>query len=48
MCLMDYNDLLALYDCCAAVTTEWMYDKVAIPAGKTWTHRDRPSSRWPV
>lgn len=37
MFLMDYNDLWRLYDNGQAVTTEWMYDKVAIPAGKTWT-----------
>jgi hypothetical protein len=36
LCLMDYNDLWRLYDNVEAVTTEWMYDKVAIPAGKTW------------
>ena len=36
MFLMDYNDLWKLYDNQTAVTTEWMYDKVAIPAGKTW------------
>jgi len=35
--LMDYNDLWRLYDCVNAVTTEWMYDKVAIPGGKTWS-----------
>jgi uncharacterized membrane protein len=37
MFLMDYNDLQHLYDNTAATTTEWMYDDVAIPAGKTWT-----------
>ena len=37
MFLMDYNDLWRLYNCVAAVTTEWMYDRVAIPAGKTWS-----------
>ena len=37
VCLMDYNDLWRLYDCISSVTTEWMYDKVAIPGGKTWT-----------
>jgi uncharacterized membrane protein len=37
MCLMDYNDLWRLYDNSGAITTEWMYDKVAIPGGKTWT-----------
>ena len=37
MFLMNYNDLYQLYDNCASLTTEWMYDKVAIPAGKAWT-----------
>lgn len=37
MFLMDYNDLQQLYDNTAATTTEWMYDDVAVPAGKTWT-----------
>jgi len=37
MCLFDYNDLWRIYDNLEAVTTEWMYDKVAIPAGKTWS-----------
>lgn len=37
MCLMNYNDLWRIYDNLSAVTTEWMYDKVAIPAGKAWT-----------
>lgn len=36
MLLMDYNDLWRFYDNASAVTTEWMYDKVAIPPGKTW------------
>ncbi len=36
MFLMDYNDLMQVYDNSAANTTEWMYDDVAIPAGKTW------------
>ena len=36
MFLMDYNDLLQVYDNWGANTTEWMYDDVAIPAGKTW------------
>ena len=36
MFLMDYNDLQQLYDNTAATTTEWMYDDVAVPAGKTW------------
>jgi len=37
MCLMDYNDLWRVYDNAVSVTTEWMYDRVAIPAGKTWS-----------
>ena len=37
MCLMDFNDLWRIYDNGSAITTEWMYDKVAIPAGKTWS-----------
>jgi hypothetical protein len=37
MFLMDYNDLQHLYDNTGATTTEWMYDDVAVPAGKTWT-----------
>ncbi|MHB9131196.1 MAG: hypothetical protein ACYDBB_08915 [Armatimonadota bacterium] len=37
MFLMDYNDLQQLYDNTASTTTEWMYDDVAVPAGKTWT-----------
>lgn len=37
MCLMDYNDLWRVYDNVFAITTEWMYDKVAIPAGKAWS-----------
>ena len=37
MFLMDYNDLQQLYDNTAATTTEWMYDDVAVPAGKTWS-----------
>jgi uncharacterized membrane protein len=37
MSLMDYNDLWRLYDCVGSMTTEWMYDKVAIPGGKTWS-----------
>ena len=37
MFLMDYNDLWQTYDNTYAITTEWFYDKVAIPAGKTWT-----------
>jgi uncharacterized membrane protein len=35
--LMDYNDLYRLYPNAISVTTEWMYDKVAIPSGKQWT-----------
>lgn len=37
MFLMDYNDLQQLYDNAWANTIEWMYDDVAVPAGKTWT-----------
>ena len=37
MFLIDYNDLWRIYECCGALTTEWMYDKVAIPAGKAWS-----------
>ena len=37
MFLMDYNDLWRLYDNVWAVTTEWMYDRAAIPAGKSWS-----------
>ncbi len=36
MFLMDYNDLWRIYDNAFAITTEWMYDRVAIPVGKTW------------
>jgi uncharacterized membrane protein len=35
--LMDYNDLFRLYPNAYSSTTEWMYDKVGIPAGKTWS-----------
>lgn len=34
--VMDYNDLFRLYPNSVSVTTEWMYDKVAIPPGKSW------------
>ncbi len=37
MFLMDYNDLQHVYDNTAATTVEWMYDDVAVPAGKTWS-----------
>ncbi|HOF86793.1 MAG TPA: hypothetical protein PLZ36_01645 [Armatimonadota bacterium] len=37
MFLMEYNDLWRPYPNGLSVTTEWFYDKVAIPAGKTWT-----------
>ncbi|HOS43113.1 MAG TPA: glutamine amidotransferase, partial [Armatimonadota bacterium] len=37
MLLMDYNDLWKFYDNVGAASTEWMYDQVAIPPGKTWT-----------
>lgn len=36
MLLMDYNDLWKLYTNMGAVTTEWFYDRVAIPPGKSW------------
>ena len=36
MFLMDYNDLWRIYDNSSSVTTEWMYDRVAIPPNKTW------------
>jgi len=36
MLVMDYNDLWKLYDNIPAATVEWMYDSVAIPAGKAW------------
>ena len=35
--IMDYNDLFRLYPNSMDLTTEWMYDKVAIPPGKTWS-----------
>ncbi|MCX7933777.1 MAG: hypothetical protein N3A66_00785 [Planctomycetota bacterium] len=37
MFLMDYNDLWRIYDNVASITTEWMYDRVEIPVGKTWS-----------
>lgn len=37
MFLMDYNDLWRIYDNLASVTTEWMYDRTAIPSKKTWS-----------
>lgn len=37
MFLFDYNDLWRIYDNVAAVTTEWMYDRIGIPSGKTWS-----------
>jgi uncharacterized membrane protein len=36
MLLMDYNDLWKFYTNMGAVTTEWFYDRVAIPPGKSW------------
>jgi len=36
MLLMDYNDLWKHYNNMAAVTTEWFYDRVAIPPSKAW------------
>lgn len=35
--LMDYNHLMWLYNCFPARTTEWQYDRIALPAGKTWS-----------
>lgn len=37
MLLMDYHDLWKLYTNMGSVTTEWFYDRVAIPPGKSWT-----------
>ena len=37
MFLMDFNDLWRMYDNASAITTEWMYDRVALPASKSWT-----------
>ncbi|MCY3023075.1 MAG: hypothetical protein NTW87_29210 [Planctomycetota bacterium] len=37
LCLMNYHDLWRIYDNASSITTEWMYDRVAIPAGKTWS-----------
>jgi len=37
MFLMAYDDVQQIYDNTAATTTEWMYDDVAVPTGKTWT-----------
>lgn len=34
--LMDYNYLDMLYNCCGNLTLEWMYDKVPVPAGRSW------------
>jgi len=36
--LMDYNYLKTLYNC-RRFTTEWMYDPVPIPAGRSWRTR---------
>jgi uncharacterized membrane protein len=36
MLLMNYNDLWKFYTNMGAVTTEWFYDRVAIPPGKSW------------
>lgn len=34
--LMDYNYLDMLYNCNGNFTLEWMYDKIPVPAGKSW------------
>lgn len=34
--LMDYNDLDMLYNCGGNSTLEWMYDKIPVPAGRSW------------
>ena len=34
--VMDYSDLFRLYPNAYSATTEWMYDKIAIPSGKAW------------
>ncbi|MHB9024718.1 MAG: glutamine amidotransferase [Armatimonadota bacterium] len=37
-CAMDYNYVKTLYDCLGSLNTiEWMYERMAIPAGQTWT-----------
>ena len=35
--LIDYNYLMWLYNCFSANTTEWQYDKIALPVGKVWS-----------
>lgn len=34
---MDYNYIKTLYDCMGSDTIEWMYERMAIPPGQTWT-----------
>jgi len=34
--LMDYHDLDMLYNCGGNQTLEWMYDKIPVPAGRSW------------
>jgi len=34
--LMDYNYLQCLYNCSPSCTTEWRYDRVLLPVGKSW------------
>ncbi len=34
--LVDYNELMWLYNCIDYYTTEYQFDKVALPAGKVW------------
>lgn len=35
--LLDFNELMWLYNCIDYFTTEFQFDKVALPAGKSWT-----------
>jgi uncharacterized membrane protein len=34
--LMNYADMSWLYNCVGMATTEWMYDRVVLPPGKSW------------
>ena len=34
--LMDYNEMSWLYNCVGMNATEWMYQRVVLPPGKTW------------
>ena len=34
--LLSYNDLFWLYNCIGALTAEWWYNPVPLPAGATW------------